>query len=213
MWLQLKRIIKDRGIIALLSQTPFDKILGTSNISMLKYEWVCEKTKPTGHLNAKKMPLKAHENSLIFSNDPAEHWNMSIFYNKLPLYNPQKTTGHAPVHSYTKRGQDDGECYGKITTGISGGGSTERYPRSVLKFKWDTQKSSLHPTQKPVSLMEYFIRTYTNKQELVLDFTIGSGTTAIAAIQTHRNFIGIEKEQKYIDIANRRIKNAEPELF
>ena len=158
---------------------------------MFRYEWIVEKTKATGHLNAKKMPMKSHENVLIF-------------YDKLPKYNPQMTTGHSPVHSYTKH-TDDGSCYGKTKTGISGGGSTERYPRDVLKFSWDTQKSALHPTQKPVALCEYFIRTYTDEGDTVLDNCMGSGTTGVACVNCNRNFIGIEKEESYFNIAQNRL--------
>jgi DNA modification methylase len=212
MWEQLKRIIVERRTIALLSQTPFDKVLGASNLPMLKYEWICEKTKATGHLNAKKMPMKAHENALVFSADPQVHWNMNIFYDKLPLYNPQKTTGHKPVNSYTKHTYG-GDCYGSTKLGISGGGNTDRYPRSVLKFKWDTQRLSLHPTQKPIAMMKYFIETYSNEGDLVLDFAIGSGTTAEACLETGRDFIGIDIEKWCVDISKQRIKNWQPGLF
>lgn len=193
LWIQYERVIKDNGAIVLTAQTPFDKVLGCSNLKLLKYEWIWEKTTATGHLNAKKMPMKAHENILVF-------------YKKLPVYNPQKTQGHTPVHSYTKH-QDDGSNYGQTKSGISGGGSTERYPRSVQSFKTDKQKSALHPTQKPVKLFEYLIKTYTNEGDLVLDNCIGSGTTAVACINTNRNFIGIEKEEEYYNISNKRIND------
>ena len=183
LWEQYNRIIKDNGAILLFAQTPFDKVLGCSNLKMLKYEWIWEKTTATGHLNSKKMPMKAHENILVF-------------YKKLPTYNPQKTTGHTKVHSYTKH-QDDGSTYGKTKIGISGGGSTERFPRDVQIFKSDKQKVSLHPTQKPVALLEYLIKTYTNENELILDNCMGSGSTGIAAINTNRKFIGIEKDENY----------------
>lgn len=166
---------------------------------MLKYEWIWEKTTATGHLNSKKMPMKAHENILVF-------------YKKLPTYNPQKTTGHTPVHSYTKY-QDDGSNYGKTKIGISGGGSTERYPRDIIIFKTDKQYCSLHPTQKPVALLEYLIKTYTNENELVLDNCMGSGSTGIACINTNRRFIGIEKDDKYFNIAKERIENHIKELY
>ena len=192
MWEQLKRVIKPNGAIALMAQTPFDKVLGCSNLNMLKYEWVWEKTAATGHLNAKKMPMKAHENILIF-------------YSKLPTYNPQKTTGHKPVNSYTKR-NGDGECYGS-TIEVSGGGAVDRYPRSLQVFKSDKQKNKLHPTQKPVALMEYLIKTYTNEGDTVLDFTMGSGTTGVAAKNFDRKFIGIEMDKNYFDIASNRINN------
>lgn len=192
LWNHYERIIKDNGAIVLFAQTPFDKVLGASNLKLLKYEWIWEKTTATGHLNAKKMPMKAHENILVF-------------YKKLPTYNPQKTDGHSPVHSYTKH-QDDGSNYGKTAVGICGGGSTERYPRSVQVFKTDKQKEALHPTQKPVALCEWLIKTYTNERDLVLDNCLGSGTTAIACINTKRNFIGIEKDENYFNIANERLQ-------
>ena len=175
----------------LFAQTPFDKVLGYSNLKMLKYEWIWEKTTATGHLNAKKMPMKAHENILVF-------------YKKLPTYNPQKTTGHTPVHSYTKY-QDDGSNYGKTSIGISGGGSTERYPRSVQLFKTDKQKYALHPTQKPVGLLEYLIKTYTNENNLVLDNCMGSGSAGVACINLNRKFIGIELDENYFNISIGRI--------
>lgn len=192
MWEQLKRIIKPKGVIVLFAQTPFDKILGASNIDMLKYEWIWEKTTATGHLNAKKMPMKAHENILVF-------------YDKLPTYNPQKTSGHKPANSYTKH-QDDGSNYGKTKVGVSGGGQTDRYPRSVQVFKTDKQKVSLHPTQKPVALLEYLINTYSNEGSTVLDFTFGSCSTGVAALNTKRKFIGVEMEEKYFDIGASRME-------
>ena len=194
LWDQYKRIIKEDGCIALFAQCPFDKVLGYSNIDMLKYEWIVEKTKATGHLNSKKMPMKAHESVLIF-------------YKNLPLYNPQFTEGHKPVHSYTKH-TTDGRCYGKTKTGISGGGSTKRFPRDVVKFKWDTQKSALHPTQKPVALLEYLVKTYTNKGDLVLDNCMGSGSTGVACVNANRHFIGIELDPGYFEIAEKRINEA-----
>lgn len=191
LWKQYERIIKDDGAMVLTAQTPFDKVLGVSNLKLLKYEWIWEKTAATGHLNARKMPMKAHENILVF-------------YKKLPVYNPQKTKGHKPVNKYIKH-QDDGSNYGKTNIGISGGGSTERYPRSVLTFSSDKQRLSLHPTQKPVELFEYLIKTYSNEDDVVLDNCIGSGTTAIACINTNRNFIGFENNEEYFNIAIERI--------
>lgn len=191
MWKAIETVRADRTPVLIHAQAPFDKVVATGNLSDFKYEWIWEKTKATGHLNAKKMPLKAHENVLVF-------------YRKLPVYNPQKTTGHKPVNSYTKHG-GDGPNYGKTKVGVSGGGNTDRYPRSILKFAADTQKSSLHPTQKPVSLISYMIRTYTNPGDTVLDFSMGSGTTGIACLQTDRRFIGVELEQEYFETACRRM--------
>lgn len=194
LWLQYERVIKNNGAIVLTAQTPFDKVLGNSNLKLLKYEWIWEKTQATGHMNAKKMPMKAHENVLVF-------------YKNIPTYNPQKTNGHKPINSYTKyvKTQNNTELYGEMKLEISGGGETDRYPRSVLLFPSDKQTSCLHPTQKPLALMEYFVKTYSNENDIVLDNTAGSGTTAIACINTNRNYILIEKEQKYFDIINERI--------
>jgi len=193
MWEQLGRIIKPSGAIVMMAQTPFDKVLGMSNLSMLKYEWIWEKTSATGHLNAKKMPMKAHENVLVF-------------YSKPPTYNPIKTTGHERKTSKTGKTYSS-DCYGDESAKPFYD-STERYPRSVLIFSTDKQKLRLHPTQKPVALMEYLIKTYTNEGETVLDFTMGSGTTGVAAINLNRSFIGIELDESYFNIAKQRIENA-----
>ena len=197
LWTHYNRIIKDHGCIALFAQTPFDKALGASNLKMLRYEWIWEKTQATGHLNAKKMPMKAHENILIF-------------YKKLPTYNPQKTTGHTPVHSYTKyvNTQNNTEIYGQLNKELSGGGETDRYPRSVLTFASDKQKSHLHPTQKPLALCEYMIKTYTNPGDLVLDSCAGSCTTGVASINTGRNFICIEKDEAIYRTGAERVRQA-----
>ena len=194
MWMQLGRICKPNTAKLMFAQTPFDKVLGCSNLKELKYEWIWEKTTATGHLNAKKMPMKAHENILVF-------------YDKLPTYNPQKTTGHKPANSYTKH-QDDGSNYGETKVGISGGGQTDRYPRSVQVFKTDKQKISLHPTQKPVALLEYLIKTYTNEGDTVLDFTAGSFSTGVASLNTNRKFIGVEMNEEYFNIAKDRIEKS-----
>lgn len=201
LWNEYCRIIKDNGAVVLFAQTPFDKVLGVSNLKMLKYEWIWEKTTATGHLNAKKMPMKAHENILVF-------------YKKLPTYNPQKTTGHRPINSYTKyiSTQNKTELYGKVNKEIVGGGGTDRFPRSVQIFKSDKQKVALHPTQKPIELLQYLIKTYTNENDVVLDNCMGSGSTGVACLNTNRKFIGIELDGKYFDIAKERIENTYKEL-
>ena len=191
LWGQYERIIKDNGCIALWCQVPFNIVLGYSNLKMLRYEWVIEKTNATGHLNAKKMPMKAHE-------------NVMVFYKKPPTYNPQKTIGHTPVNAYTKR-TGDGSNYGASVIGRSGGGQTDRYPRDVLRFKWDTRKTSLHPTQKPLAACEYFVKTYSNEGDTVLDNCMGSGTTGVACRSLNRNFIGIELNYDFYNIAYERI--------
>ena len=205
LWKEYKRIIKDNGCIALFAQAPFDKVLAVSNLSMFRYEWIIEKTKATGHLNAKKMPMKAHENVMVFADLDESPETLQIFYGKLPTYNPQMTEGHTPVHSYTKH-TTDGSCYGETKVGISGGGSTQRYPRDVLQFKWDTQKSSLHPCQKPLEACEYFIKTYTDEGDVVLDSCMGSNTTGLACKSLKRRYIGIEKDEDIFKIAEERMK-------
>jgi len=192
-WKHYKRIIVDNGVVALWSQMPFVVDLILSNPGMFRYEWIIEKTNATGFLNANRMPLKAHE-------------NMLIFYKKLPVYNPQKTKGHKrKVSSAThKRNSKKSTDYREYKP--TDYDSTERYPRDVLKFAWDKQKSRLHPTQKPVAANEYFIRTYTNEGDTVLDNCMGSGTTGIACINTNRDFIGIEKDEEYFLLAKNRIE-------
>ena len=187
LWEQYNRVIKDNGAIVLTAQTPFDKVLGCSNLKHLKYEWIWQKDAGTGFLNAKKMPLKDHENILVF-------------YKKPPTYNPQMRTGFKP---YTTTKGHHGTNYGsdKGATTVSDG---ERYPLTTMKFSRDSNK--LHPTQKPVALFEYLIRTYTNENETVLDNVMGSGTTAIAALNTIRNYIGFEMDTNYFNLANERIE-------
>mgnify|MGYP000094274715 CR=1 FL=1 len=191
MWKWLSIIRKPTTPVLLFAQSPFDKVLGCSNIKELKYEWIWEKTAATGHLNAKKMPMKAHENVLTFLGEGVLHENILMFYNKLPPYNPQKTTGHKPANTYTKH-TSDGELYGKTKIGVSGGKQTDRYPRDVLKFPSDKQKLNIHSTQKPIELLRYMIRTYTNVGDTVLDFTAGSFSVAVAAYLEGRHSICIE---------------------
>lgn len=196
LWKHYERIIKDNGSIILFAQTPFDKVLGASNLKLLRYEWIWEKTAATGHYNAKKMPMKAHENILVF-------------YKKLPLYNPQKTEGHSPVNSYTKyiETQNKGELYNKATREVAGGGNTDRYPRSVLMYPSDKQKSKLHSTQKPVALCKYMIETYTNEGMIVLDNAAGSGSIGFSAKELKRNWINIENDKKQYEICKQRCGN------
>lgn len=190
LWGQYRRVCKPNAAILLFAQTPFDKVLGCSNLPWLRYEIVWEKTHPTGHLNAKKMPMKAHENILVF-------------YDKLPTYNPQKTSGHARKTA-TKR-KDATPVYGSQSFGELPYDSTERYPRSVITFPSDKQTSNLHPTQKPVDLLRWLVRTYSNAGDCVLDNTMGSGSTGEASILEGRNFIGIEKDPHYYSVARNRL--------
>ncbi len=188
LWEQYKRIIKDNGAIVLTAQTPFDKLLGMSNIKMLKYELIWEKSIAVGFLNAKKMPLKAHENILIF-------------YKKLPTYNPQMVEGIPYISKHKENDTGEGYGYTKPYFSINNG---TRLPRSVLKFK--SVSKTIHPTQKPVALFEYLIKTYSNEGDVILDNCMGSGTTAIACELNNRKWIGFELEEKYVDIANSRIE-------
>ena len=201
MWKQLKRVAKRNAAIILTAQTPFDKVLGASNLPMLRYEWIWEKTSATGHFNSGKMPMKAHENILVF-------------YDKLPTYHPQKTTGHVRKTAH-KRVTLNCDVYGDNTSAANYD-STERYPRSVQLFSSDKQKSNLHPTQKPLSLMEYFIQTYSNPGEVVLDFADGSKTTGVGCVNLGRKYIGIDDKRKFFDIGCERIEKAyqtKPRLF
>lgn len=187
LWEQYNRIIKDNGAILLFAQTPFDKVLGASNLKMLKYEWIYTKTKPTGFLNAKKMPLKKHENVLVF-------------YKKIPTYNPQGIVADGKtVVKRTNKG-NYGECSKTTVRGFT------NYPTDVLQYS-NVFKEQLHPTQKPVALLEYLIKTYTNEGETVLDNCMGSGGTGVACLKTNRRFIGIELEEKYFKVAESRIVN------
>lgn len=190
LWEQYERIIKNNGAIVLFSQMPFAARLICSNIKLFRYEWVWEKDNSTGFLNAKKMPLKIHE-------------NICVFYKNPPTYNPQMRKGFKPYVVQNARGSTN---YGKqqnVTT-VSNG---ERYPVDLIKFTRD--KSKVHPTQKPVALLEYLIKTYTNEGEIVLDNCMGSGSTCVAAVNTNRHYIGFELEEKYFSIACKRLDEAE----
>ena len=189
LWNQYKRIIKDNGAIVLFSQPPFDKILACSNLKMFRYEWIWQKENSTGFLNAKKMPLKIHENILVF-------------YKKLPTYNPQMRLGFKPYRC--KQGRHTTN-YGDYKQGHLTESNGERYPIDIINFQ---REVSLHPTQKPVALLEYLIKTYTNESETVLDNCMGSGSTGVACVNTNRNFIGFELDENYFNIAKTRINNA-----
>lgn len=191
MWEQLKRILKPNGVVLLTAAQPFTSVLACSNLPMFKYDWVWDKPAGTGFFNAKKMPLRSHESVLVF-------------YNKLPTYNPQKTKGHK--RKTAKKKVVVSECYGKDIS-LPNYDSTERYPRSIQRFSSDKRFNNLHPTQKPVALMEYLIKTYTNERDTVLDFTMGSGTTGVAAKNLNRKFIGIELDKGYFDVATNRINS------
>lgn len=192
LWEQYERVIKDNGAIVLFGQDKFTAQMMLSNPKLHRYNLIWQKTTPTGFLNARKMPLRTHE-------------DIMVFYKNLPTYNPQKTIGHKRKVSTAehKRNSLKSTNYGDYK--LHTYDSTERYPTSVLRFPTDKQKSAIHPTQKPVALCEYLIRTYTNEGETVLDNCIGSGSTAIACINSNRSYIGFEIDKKYYDLAIERI--------
>lgn len=189
LWPEYRRVCQ--GPIVLFAQSPFDKILGTSNILELRHEWIWEKSNATGHLNAKRAPMRAHETILVFAHGP------------LP-YNPIMTGGH-PRKTATKR-KDRTTLYSAQDFAPISYDSTERYPRSVLRYSSDKQRLRLHPTQKPQALCEYLIRTYTNPGATVLDNCMGSGTTGAACVATDRHFIGIEKDATFFQVASDRLE-------
>lgn len=190
LWEQYNRVIKDNGAIVLFGTEPFSSHLRLSNLKNYKYDWIWDKVKGTGFLNAKLQPMRNHE--LI-----------SVFYKKQCTYNPQKTYGHKMKKSYrSKELQTD--VYGEMKNDYTYE-SAERYPRSIQVFSTDTQNSSLHPTQKPVKLLEYMILTYTDVGDLVLDNCAGSCSTGIACHNTGRKFIGFEKDKEIFERAKKRL--------
>lgn len=192
LWDGYKRIIKENGAIVLFSQQPFTTTLIESNKKMFRYEFVWNKQSPTGFLNANRMPLRVHENIIVF-------------YKKLPIYNPQKTKGKP----YSINRRKHNSSYGKYE--VRGGTyeTGERFPVDILNFSNANHNDRYHPTQKPVPLLEYLIRTYTNPGEVVLDNCMGSGSTGVACVNTGRDFIGIEKDDHYFEVAKERIAKAE----
>ena len=191
LWRGYNRIIKDNGVIVLFGQGLFTAELACSNKEMFRYRLVWEKTKAGGFLNARRMPLQAHE-------------DISVFYKKLPTHNPQMEAGKPYVKRAVTNG--DGGCYGKFDrvgqTNINNG---TRFPRSVLRFSNDNH-NSIHKTQKPINLLEYLIKTYTNEGDIVLDNCMGSGSTGIACLNTNRDFVGMELNEEYFSVAKTRIE-------
>ncbi len=191
LWEQYERVIKDNGAIVLTASQPFTTALIKSNIKHFRYSWIWEKEQGVNFLMAKKQPLKVHEDICVFSK-------------KQTIYNPQMTEGKP----YISGKGDSGEVTGRVKK-VQTKNKGTRYPRSIIQFKRET---GLHPTQKPVALFEYLIKTYTNKGETVLDNCMGSGTTAIACLNTDRQYIGFELDEDYYNIANERIKNHKQQL-
>lgn len=198
LWKQYERTIKDNGAIILFAQGVFYIDLVNSNRKLFRYDLVWDKCLVSGFLNAKRMPLRQHE-------------QIAVFYKKLPTYNPQFTQGK-PLHSkgiaYTNK-EIKNQNYGKfnITDDIRAG-STQKYPTSIIKFQKPHPSITIHRTQKPIELLEYLIKTYTNENDLVLDNCMGSGSTGVACKNLNRNFIGIELDENYFNIAKERIDKA-----
>ena len=193
LWEQYNRIIKDNGAIVLFGSEPFSSKLRMSNLKMFKYDWVWEKDKPSNFAMAKKNPLKYHE-------------TISVFYKSMCTYNPQMWQGK-PNHSVGK-GIRKKKNESNFTTSMIVTNKTDglKYPKSIIQINREIKP--IHPTQKPVPLCEYLIKTYTNEGETVLDNCMGSGTTGVACVNTDRKFIGIELDNTYFEIAKERIEKA-----
>lgn len=198
LWVQYKRIIKDNGAIVLFAQGMFTAHLMMSNPKMWRYNLIWDKVLTRGFLNARRMPLRSHE-------------DIVVFYKELPTYNPQMTKGE-PLHgrgSAYKNKELTNNCYGQLgVTEESRKGSTDKYPKSIIRQQKTHPSKAVHPTEKAVALLEYLIKTYTNDGDCVLDNTMGSGSTGVACVNTNRDFIGIELNEEYFKIAERRINDA-----
>ena len=192
MWKELKRIIKKNGAIVLFGAEPFSSTLRISNKDY-KYDWIWEKNTGTNFLHAKRMPIRFTE-------------NIHVFIEGSSWYYPQKTTGHAPTNSGV--GRNTGNVYSGKSKVNYKGGDTTRFPKNIIEFKSVNNYKRIHPTEKPVALMEYLIKTYSNEGMTVLDFTMGSGTTGVACGNTNRSFIGIELDENYFNIAKNRVEDA-----
>lgn len=190
MWEQLKRVIKPNGAIVMTAAQPFTTTLISSNIKDFRYCWVWEKSKATGFLNSKRRPLVAHE-------------DVVVFYGRQCQYNPQMTFGGS-YNKGVRKEQTEDDVYGDFEQ-VKVKSNGKRYPRSVQYFVTAEREGGYHKTQKPIALLEYLIKTYTNEGETVLDFACGSGSTGVACVNTGRKFIGIEMDENYFDIAKERI--------
>jgi len=207
MWAQLKRIVKPNGAIVLMASQPFTSALVMSNVGMFKYCWVWEKSRPTGHVHSKNKPMKKHEDIAVFSTGTTAHAAQS---KRRMCYNPQDLINHV-VPILRKNSTESHSVMSARPSNRDTFQEFGNYPTSVLKIA--SQGKPLHPTQKPVALMEYLIRTYTNAGETVLDFAAGSGTTGVAAANTGRRFIGIEMDADYFAIAQARIRTAQADAI
>jgi DNA modification methylase len=200
LWAHYWRVLKPNGAVVLFGSEPFSSHLRMSQIKYFKYDWVWDKVnKFSGHLNAKKQPLRVYE-------------CVSVFYGLQPTYNPQMTRGTPYTAKSCGRKT---ESYGKQIDGIVTVNSGNFYPKNIIRIEGDERGTAgrIHPTQKPISLLEYMIKTYTIEGETVLDNTMGSGSTGVACVNTGRRFIGIEMDDKYFEIAKNRIEKAQEKLF
>ena len=197
LWEQYERIIKDNGAIVLTASQPFASALVMSKPELFKYEWVWDKVKPSTGLHAKHQPLRQHESVLIFSK-------------RKTTYNPIMTKANDRKETITS---SNGEAFGGATVTREHDNKGKSYPRSILTISNANQRGKVHPTQKPVALFEYLIKTYTNPGDLILDNCAGSGTTGVAAENLGRNSILIEKDPKYCEIIRKRMANRQTTLF
>lgn len=195
MWNELLRITKNNAAIVFMSAGLFTAELISSNKKLYRYSWIWKPKEKANFLNASRMPLR-------------QHIDIPVFYKNLPIYNPQKTLGHKPMNKY-KQHTSAGANYGKTKIGMEGGGRTDRYPTTIIDIPYKSIKIAerIHPTQKPVELYEYIIKTYTNENSTVIDIAAGSCVLAEAAINTNRNYICIEKENKYCIEGYKKINN------
>ena len=201
LWEQYERIIKDNGVIVLFGSEPFSSSLRMSNLKLYKYDWIWKKTKPTGFSHSKNMPLKDYENVCVFSKGSIGHINL-LGKDRRMIYNPQGVKEcNRKIKRNTKGFEGTMERKSQVNEYI---GKLTNFPKMVIEYS-NIIMGTLHPTQKPVELLEYLIKTYTNECETVLDNCMGSGSTGIACLKTNRNFIGIEKDGKYFDVAYNRI--------
>jgi hypothetical protein len=196
LWEQYRRFTKPSAAIVLTASQPFTTVLVASHLHDFRYSWVWDKIRGSNFQNARRQPMKSHE-------------DVCVFYRKRPTYNPQFWFGKPYFTLERKRGKEIAGLSGGSAANICTATVSEdgrRYPLSVIRFPRDVDR--IHPTQKPVALMEYLIRTYTNEGDTILDNCMGSGTTGVACLNTNRSFIGIEKDEKYFSIAERRIRGA-----
>jgi site-specific DNA-methyltransferase (adenine-specific) len=206
LWDQYKRVIKDNGAIVLFGSQPFSSALVMSNTKWFKYEWIWEKSKGCNFTHAKNMPIKFHESILVFSKAPIGHktqlGNRRMEYNPQDIIKVDKKWSRPQKYNTEHKLDRDSHKLDRII-------EFENYPKSILKYgNSNNRERGLHPTQKPVALLEYLIKTYTNDGETVLDNCMGSGSTGVACVNLNRSFIGIEMDDKYFEIASKRINDS-----